>query len=442
MSRTWEARDVATDIVKRLADAGFTAYFAGGCVRDELLGLHPEDYDVATDAVPDQVRSLFRNTNEVGVSFGVMLVHSRGHTVEVATFREEGGYSDRRRPDHVRYADAPSDAHRRDFTINALFLDPLAPPDPAESEPAGAPPHPVQGRVIDLVRGLHDLRARLVRAVGDPDERLNEDHLRALRAVRFAARLDFQIDEKTADAIRRHAGELRGVSRERIGHEMRRMLSDARRTEAVRMLDALNLAPHVLGEPPGQDAGEESGETRHVAALPDEAAFPLALAAWALDRAGEGFPRPEHGLGEWAEACGEVVRRLRRALALTNDEREALASVLRILGDLEADWTERGVAARKRLASAHHFSEAMRLLQSRSRSRAQSIERDVAALDATPSGLAPTPLLTGDDLVEAGFAPGPDLGRVLREVHDATLEDRIATREEALRLARSLLEGR
>ncbi|MEC9373787.1 MAG: CCA tRNA nucleotidyltransferase, partial [Planctomycetota bacterium] len=221
MPRVLEARQVATRIVKRLREKGFTAYFAGGCVRDELLGQHPTDYDVATDATPDDIRGLFNSTNEVGASFGVMLVHMFGRTVEVATFREEDEYTDRRRPDRVHYSDAPNDARRRDFTINALFLDPLAEPeDGAETAGFGR----VDGVVIDYIGGVADLKAGIVRAVGDPEKRLSEDHLRALRAVRFAARLEFLLDPDTAAAVRRHATDLEGVSRERIGHELRKML--------------------------------------------------------------------------------------------------------------------------------------------------------------------------------------------------------------------------
>src|SRR5688572_17117161 len=239
-----QARAAATEIVARLRGSGHAAYFAGGCVRDELLGLHPTDYDVATDAPPQRIRELFPRTAEVGAAFGVMLVHlyragGGGITVEVATFRAEGPYSDARRPDTVRFSDAPTDAARRDFTINALFLDPLAAPD----APA------IEGHVVDYVGGVADLRAGVVRAVGDPHQRLAEDHLRALRAVRFTARLGFALDPATADAVRQHAAELRGVSRERIGEEVRRMMGHPSRARAAELLAQLGLDVPVLEEP-------------------------------------------------------------------------------------------------------------------------------------------------------------------------------------------------
>src|SRR5690606_2366392 len=172
------------DIASTLRSHGHIAYFAGGCVRDALLGHPPTDYDIATDATPDRVQSLFDRTAAVGAHFGVVLVKRRGVTVEVATFRSEGPYSDQRRPDSVTFSDPESDARRRDFTINALFLDPLA-----------------GDKVIDFVGGRQDLKAGVVRAVGDPEARLAEDHLRALRAVRFTARLGFRLDQATAKAI-------------------------------------------------------------------------------------------------------------------------------------------------------------------------------------------------------------------------------------------------
>ena len=204
-------RDDAVNIIRQLQHAGHVAYLAGGCVRDELLGLTPSDFDVATDAVPDRIRILFQYARPVGEHFGVILVRARKHWIEVATFRTEHSYSDNRRPDRVEFTTADNDAARRDFTINALFKD------------------PVRDEIIDFVGGRDDLRRRLIRAVGNPAERLAEDHLRALRAVRFAARFDFNLDPATADAIRATARSeqgqgLPGISRERIGNELRLIL--------------------------------------------------------------------------------------------------------------------------------------------------------------------------------------------------------------------------
>jgi len=306
-------REVAVEIVRVLRARGFAGVLAGGCVRDELLGLAPKDYDVATDAGPEQVEKLFPGTREVGKVFGVVPVvrKVRGErvVVEVATFREESGYSDKRRPDSVRFSDARNDALRRDFTINALFIDPLD-----ESERAG-------GKVIDYVGGLGDLSAKVIRAVGDADARLAEDHLRALRAVRFAARLGFAIEPSTAAAITRHARELAGVSRERIGDEVRRMMLHPARADAVRLMNELGLDGSVLDE----RAGSHGTVTLEGIApgLPG-AGVVAGLAAWAVDRLGR---PPGSVLLKEAEA---VATGWRKALCLSNEERTGLAAVVSI----------------------------------------------------------------------------------------------------------------
>jgi poly(A) polymerase len=436
-----EARAVATRIVQRLREADHTAYFAGGCVRDELLGLHPKDYDVATDATPDQVRRFFKRTNEVGASFGVMLVRLDRVTIEVATFREEAEYTDRRRPDHVRYADPIRDAHRRDFTINALFLDPLGEPG-VRDERAGSrtPPEAlglpeVDGEVLDFVGGVEDLRRRVVRAVGDPEARLAEDHLRALRAVRFAARLGFDLDEGTAEAIHRHTRDLLGVSRERVGEELRRMLEHPTRREAVRLMARLGLTRPTLQAQPRADRPEpEAGPA--MAALPEWASFPAALAAWTLDRR-VGGAQPRESLSE--EIIEADVAGLRDALCLTNDERRLLRGILRAVRRLETDWGVLGVAERKRLAASEGFSDALAITRGRRPALGERVAGEVEALHAIGGGLAPDPLLTGDDLTAMGVSPGPRIGDVLRQVYDAQLEDRVREKGEAADLAKRLL---
>lgn len=403
-----DPREAAVAIARRLRDAGHEAYLAGGCVRDELLGLVPEDYDVATDATPERVASLFRTAALVGAHFGVMIVRDRGVVTEVATFRTEGPYSDHRRPDHVEFADARTDAQRRDFTINALFLDPLAPPD-AEG---------VRGRVIDFVGGVADLRARVLRAVGDPDSRLSEDHLRALRAVRLAARLGFAIEPKTAAAITRHAAALKGVSRERIGDEIRRMMAHPSRAAAADLLSQLTLEHAVLG-------ARTAPSRSLLCHLPPEAAYPLALAAWALDR--EHHPDPD-----------TTAREFRRRLCLSNDEYRHLRDLLSLLGTLEHDWPNMTHAQRKRTAASRLFAHALLLLGLLDPATAGQRRAEVERLASEPGGLAPDPLLTGDDLVAAGYKPGPSFGRILEGVYDAQLEGRVTTKESALELARHL----
>jgi poly(A) polymerase len=408
-----EHREAAESIVRTLAGAGFVAYFAGGCVRDELLGLHPKDYDVATDAGPERVRELFRRVNEVGASFGVLLVRIKGVTIEVATFRREGGYSDRRRPDHVEYAGREEDARRRDFTINALYLDP--------TEPPGEPfPH-VRGRVIDLVDGVRDLEAKTIRAVGDPDARLAEDDLRSLRAVRFAARLGFTIEEETGAAIRRHAGDLVGVSRERIGDELRLMLAHPSRAEAAMLMESLGLVGPALECRAGGvlDRGD-----RLLSGLDAGADFPTALAAWSIDRTSNGGLDPER----IRDDAGAMTARLRSALCLSNGERDAIRGSLMTLARLCLEWDGLSVAGQKRLAVSPAFGSAMSILRVSDPVRSGSIEGRVESLRASATGLEPANLVVGEDLIGLGMPPGPRFREILDAVYDAQLDGEILDR--------------
>ncbi|GAB4547397.1 MAG: CCA tRNA nucleotidyltransferase [Phycisphaerales bacterium] len=406
-----DAREAAVRIVRTLQSMGHVAYFAGGCVRDELLGLAPEDYDVATDATPEIVERTFRKTKPVGKSFGVVLVRDGRIVTEVATFREEGAYSDKRRPDAVRFADASADAHRRDFTINALFLDPLD----AIERPGG--------RVIDFVGGLGDLERGVVRAVGDPAERLAEDHLRALRAVRFAARFAMPIEEHTGDAIRAHASELEGVSRERIGDELRRILAHPNRAGGARLMQALALDAPALHDGARPDAALDALER-----LPAGADAPLALAAWTVDRL------HHDGRAVTTDDVPETVGRLRRALVLANDECERLRDVLAGVPALRDGWDGAAVAQRKRWGGSGWCDGALGVLGARLSDLEARIRADLDTLANTPGGLAPMPIITGDDLIGAGYEPGPMFGVWLDRVYDAQLEGRIRTREEALSL--------
>lgn len=415
-----DARSAALEIVAALRAAGHEAYLAGGCVRDELLGLHPEDYDIATSARPDDIRAAFRSVSEVGASFGVMLVRAGGHVIEVATFREEGAYSDARRPDEVRFSTARADAGRRDFTINALFLDPL-------DTGAGAP-----GRVIDFVDGRTDLQRKLIRAVGAPDDRLAEDHLRALRAVRLASRLGFEIDPDTNDAIRRHASELRGVSRERIGDELRKMLAHRSRAVAAARLQELGLDAPALDEAPLR------APLTALHGLPADASFTTALAAWAIDRLAT---RAQDGPDKLTDQAPTVATRLRRALCLSNDESAALRSTLDGVARLEGGWVRETMASQKRAAAAGWFAPALSIVSARSPGVADRVGARVLELAASGPGLAPAPLVTGDDLIGAGLVPGPMFKRTLDAVYDAQLEGRVADRAEALALALRLSGG-
>lgn len=406
-------RRSAQRIVRELRDAGFVAYFAGGCVRDELLGLQPADYDIATDAPPDQISRIFARTTLVGAAFGVVLVTIATDTIEVATFRSDGPYSDRRRPDSVTFSDAESDARRRDFTVNALFLDPEAKPDHTDRALKA------QGHIIDFVGGLNDLHDKCLRAVGDPEARLAEDHLRALRAVRFAARLHLTVEPNTANAIRAHASDLIGVSRERVGEEMRRILTHPGRDRAVRLLSELNLDSPVFSEPPKPAA------CPLLESLPEHATFALALAALATDRHGPGL------------AVGPLVTRWRTALMLSNAERDDLNDTLTLARNLRSDWANTTIAQQKRWASNPHFEWAFALIH-HDPTLLQSIQTQVETLRQTSGGLAPVPLVDGQVLLDAGIRPSPAFGRILTNLYDLQLEGRISTREQAIAKAREL----
>jgi len=426
-----KAREVATWIVRTLRDRGFVAYFAGGCVRDELLGLTPKDYDVATDARPDAIAAQFPRTAHVGAAFGVMLVRHDGVTVEVATFRSDGEYTDRRRPDQITFSDEVADAKRRDFTVNALFLDPLKP----ETE---------SGRVIDHVGGVPDLRAKLLRAVGDADQRLKEDDLRSLRAVRLSTRLGFEIEPATRDAIRRHAGELSGISRERIGDEVRLMLEHPSRGSAMQLLAALGLDEPTFGRPaiPGGTRLLPLLRPAPVSAARDSTECGLvagALASALLDREGAGLTA-KGPAGEGRRL--EVMRETRRALCLSNEERDDCLAILRHVAELREGWGSSPVAKQKRTAASRGFPWAVEILRTLDASVAAGIDRRVAELAGMHGGLAPKPYVTGDDLVEAGFSPGPAFRTVLDRVYDEQLEGRIGSPTEGLawatRVAREL----
>ncbi len=417
------AREVATGIVRTLREKGHVAYFAGGCVRDELLGLTPSDYDVATDARPETITALFPRTAQVGAAFGVVLVRHRGVSVEVATFRSDGQYTDKRRPDVVTFADEIADARRRDFTMNALFLDPLrAPDDPS--------------RIIDHVGGVKDLHAKVLRAVGDADKRLAEDHLRALRAVRLATRLELALERGTAEAIRRHASELRGVSRERIGDEVRLMLTHKSRAVALDLLTDLALDVPALGRPhQSPHAADRYAHLRGLVLNGSGPVFAAALAATLLDREGESL------VAETARSEGlrlEVVRVTRASLCLSNDERDDCLAILRALALLGGSWKSLGVAAQKRAAAGNGFSWALEIVEAVRKAQAEQVRARVRELSGTAGGLSPIPFVTGDDLVEAGFKPGPGFRKILDSIYDAQLEGRVSSAEGAMAMAREL----
>jgi poly(A) polymerase len=421
--RAAELWDKARGVVETLRGAGFVAYFAGGCVRDRLLGIAPKDVDVATDAPPQRVRELFKKTQAVGQAFGVILVRLGRDQIEVATFRTDGKYEDGRHPTAVTFSNAEEDAKRRDFTINGLFYDPMS------------------DRVIDYVGGRADLDARVLRAIGDAKQRFAEDHLRMLRAVRFAARFGLTIDTATADAIRRDAHLLPRISGERIADELRRMLPPPTRRRAVAMLWENDLVGHAIGTKL-HDVPLRA-EKSLANALPDaDVGFPVALLCLAIDVRWHAGGCKHDILGNLAPAeTTKIVTALRGLLKLSNDEAEEMLSAARLAHALlnARDWP---VAMVKRTLANRH-SGSMRLLL-RSLAQTDVARERIAQIDARLDEFcdvdcAPAPLLTGDHLVAAGYAPGPAFKRVLDEVYDAQLEGRVSSRDEAMALGRELL---
>jgi tRNA nucleotidyltransferase/poly(A) polymerase len=419
-----EVRQFAVEVVRRLRQAGFEALWAGGCVRDQLMGRQPEDYDVATSAVPEQIRDVFgrRRTIAVGAAFGVITVlgSKRAGQVEVATFRRDAQYSDGRHPDRVAFSTAEQDAQRRDFTINGMFFDPLA------------------DRVIDYVGGQRDLRRRIVRAIGDPDQRFAEDKLRLIRAVRFSAALAFPIEECTRAAIVRHAREIAVVSAERMAVEMRRMLVHPNRAAAVQLLSELGLLDALLpesaglGSIQGDDKGPSPdtpwGRTLGILRRLDRPAFPMALAALLREicSPAAASPRP----------AKPICLRWR----LSNEETE---SVDRLLRDEPAVRAATGLSwpRLQRILTADLVEDLLAFSEAAAHvvdGHTRDIEYCRAKLKLPPEDLNPPPLLTGDGLKTLGVPPGPIYRTLLEQVRDAQLDKRIATVSEAIVLAKQL----
>jgi poly(A) polymerase len=419
-------RGDALAVARRLREAGHVAYFAGGCVRDTLLGLQPKDYDVATDAPPQRVRDLFRNSQAVGAAFGVILVRHGGSQIEVATFRSDGAYEDGRRPTEVRFTTAEEDAKRRDFTINGLFYD------------------PVEDRVIDYVGGREDLENKVLRAIGDPNDRFAEDHLRLLRAVRFAARFDLTIEPRTDEAIARNAPHLVRISPERIADELRAMLTGPARARAWPMLRryALDgimlrfLRPSAPAAHPEVQAGRGPVFERVLPGTPIP--FGLALASMVVDDAVGRLK----DLADWPDLSIRLaVKALRQALRISNEELAELEGTLYGL-DLLLRHADPSVAMLKRFLArpTAPFSRALlAALPPELGAERAHVEERLAELERTEYG--PPPLITGDDLTAAGMQPGPAFKRVLDAVYDEQLEGRVTTKEHAMEVALRLGRG-
>ena len=438
MSANPSPRQLATEIVRRLSRAGEQAFFAGGCVRDMLLGREPSDYDIATSAQPAEVERLFERTTAVGEAFGVVRVRLEEREFDVATFRVEGPYSDGRRPDSVRFASAREDVLRRDFTVNGLLYDPL------------------KEEVLDWVGGGADLEAGLIRAIGEPRERFEEDRLRLLRAVRLATELGFRIEPKTRRALKRLALEVASVSGERIREELRRLLLARRRKSGLRLLDAVGLLEVLLpevaatkGVPQGESVHPEGDVFQHsllALAKLRRPRWPLVLAVLLHDVGKPTtFLRRPHITFYGHERTGEgLARRVCERLKMSRREREAVAWL--VLQHLRLRDAPKMRRSRLRQLLAHPLLEDLAELF---RADALASTRDLAPYEFLRGAQKelgggerlPPPLVTGTDLLALGLPEGPVIGQLLRRVREEQLEGTVSTESQAMELVRRLLES-
>jgi poly(A) polymerase len=439
--------EAALRIVEKLRAAGYDAYLAGGCVRDLLLGREPKDYDVATSATPDVVLGLFERTFAVGAHFGVVLVadgDGDGYVVtEVATFRSDGAYSDGRHPDVVRYTlSAQEDVRRRDFTINGLLLDPLR-----------AVGQELRAAVIDHVGGLADLDAGVVRAIGRAQLRFEEDRLRMLRGVRFAARFGFQLEEATKLATRSLARQIRAVSRERVRDELTKMLTEGRARRAFELLDETGLLAEVLPcvarmkgvEQPPQ-FHPEGDVWVHTLMLLEQLQPGCSLTlAWGALLHDVGKPptfrrAPDRirfdGHGEMGVAMAAAIC---RGFRFSNDEtRQILALVENHMRFMDAGRMK--ASTLKRFFRLPGFEEHLALHRMDCLAASGNLDHWEFVRERFSSMpdevVRPKPLITGRELIAAGYDPGARFREMLRAAEDAQLEGTIATAEEALKLVR------
>ncbi|MGB9074665.1 MAG: CCA tRNA nucleotidyltransferase [Terriglobales bacterium] len=442
------AKQHATDIVRILRERGHQAYLVGGCVRDLLLGREPADYDVATDATPQEVMGVFPQTFAVGAQFGVVLVplpktasgssaiepNERVPVVEVATFRSDLRYSDGRHPDEVRFSKDPrEDVLRRDFTINGLLLDPLT------------------DKVLDYVHGREDLKTGIIRTIGDPGQRFAEDKLRMLRAVRFAARFEYKLDPATLGAIKRLNRELHFVSRERVRDELTKMLTEGRARRTFELLDVSGLLQQVLPEISAMKGVEQPPQFHpegdvfvHTLLLLEKLQAGCSpTLAWGALLHDVGKPptfrvapdriRFDGHVEVGLKMAADICRRLHFSNHDTDQILALVANHMRF-----ADVQRMNESTLKKFLRLPGFNEHLELhridcLSSHGQLASYDYARE-KLLSLPPEAIRPKPLITGRDLIEAGYVPGPRFKEILGAVEDAQLEGRVATRAEAMEL--------
>lgn len=432
---------LAVEIARVLKTNGYIALLVGGCVRDRLLGHDPKDYDIATNARPDQILNLFPAAQHVGAHFGVVMVRGEaGDHVEVATFRSDHSYSDGRRPDRVEFeSDARQDVLRRDFTINALLQDPET------------------GEVLDYVGGQQDLRNRIVRAIGDPERRFSEDHLRMLRAIRFAARLGFTIEPATLGAIRRLAPKIATISAERVRDELLRILTEGGARRGLELLDETGLLVEILPEVKALQGVEQPPQYHpegdvwtHTLLMFGKVSNPTPTLAMAILLHDIGKPATFRiaeriRFDGHVEAGVEIARRILNRLKFSNHDCEQILALIANHMRFK-DVQQMRESTLKRFLRLPQFEEHLELhrvdcLSSHGMLDNWSLMREkMQSLSAEQ--LRPARLLNGRDLISAGFKPGPEFSVALEAVETAQLEGQINTKEEALELAVDNLKQR
>jgi len=427
-------RQAATDIVSRLRGAGFDAYLVGGCVRDILMGNEPKDYDIATSAQPSQVAEMFPGSLTVGARFGVVIVPRQEGNVEVATFRSDGVYSDGRHPVQVEYAkSAEEDVRRRDFTINGLLYD------------------PVEEKVIDYVGGRADIRGRSIRTIGDPFKRFGEDRLRMLRAIRFAARFNFELDSVAADAIRELATEIVMVSVERIRDEILKILTEGQARRGFELLDDTSLLQQVLPEVKAMQGVDQPPEFHpegdvwtHTLMMLDGLKSPTPTLALGVLLHDVGKPRTfvvrerirfDNHVEVGAKMAEEICKRLR----LSGQDTERVVELVRHHLRFK-DFPLMKRSTKIRFLRMDGFSEHLELhrldcLASHGKLDNYNLAREMLS-QIPPEEIKPLRLLSGKDLIGCGYKPGPLFKQILQAVEDAQLNGEIHTREDALQLLR------
>jgi len=428
----------ATGLAKRLAGAGFQAFWVGGCVRDARLGQAPSDYDIATDATPEEVEQLFRKTIPVGKQFGVIMVLEAGHEYQVATFRAEGDYTDGRRPGSVRFTDAREDALRRDFTINGLFYDPLV------------------DELHDWVGGQADLDTRRIRTIGDPAKRFGEDRLRLLRAVRFAAQLGFAIEPETFAAVQQHAVAIRDVSAERIRDELLKLFRPPHAARGLDLLHESRLLPEVLPELAATIGCEQPPEYHpegdvftHIrlmlSHLPDDAGTTLIWSVLMHDIAKPVTQSRDEGrirfLGHektGASMTLEIMNRLRFPKAGSAAVKTCVRHHMQLK---DAQQMRRATLRKLFLRPTLPVELALHRLDSlASTGRLENfefLEAKFAEFQNQPE--LQKPLVDGADLIALGQAPGAKLGKLLSDIRNRQLAGELTTREQALAWVREVL---